>query len=57
MYRSVVKFNHGSTAMAMAEGETGKEILEIRKRMDRKRIANSVMKVQKKEEERKQKIR
>ncbi|KAK3894106.1 hypothetical protein Pcinc_002124 [Petrolisthes cinctipes] len=36
LYRSVVRFNHGSTAMAMVEGETGKEILEIRKRMDRK---------------------
>ncbi|KAK4316638.1 hypothetical protein Pmani_012217 [Petrolisthes manimaculis] len=57
LYRSVVRFNHGSTTMAMAEGETGKEILEIRKRMDRKRIASSVMKIQKKEEERKHKIR
>ncbi len=50
IYRGVVRFNLGSAAVGMAEGENGYEGIDIRKKMDRKRVATSLLQDEKQEE-------
>ncbi len=51
-----MSFNYGSAAVGMAVGESWVEGVEIRKRVDRKRLALSITTIKEKEEIKERKI-
>ncbi|XP_076045422.1 uncharacterized protein LOC143027775 isoform X1 [Oratosquilla oratoria] len=54
VYRSVITFNHGATALATAMEDSS---LKARQQIDRKRLRSSIRSSEKKEEEKEKKIR